>query len=240
MVSLSLVDTFILNLPVSCHLQRGLLCKNCFTPLCQIITATNTHYILGQYTQYQFSSVAQLCLTLCDPMDYSMPGFPVHHQLPKFTQTHVYWVGDAIQQSWPLLSPSPLAFNLSQHQGLFQWVSSTHQVAKILEFQLSISPSNDYSDRFPLAWTGWISLLSKGLSRVFSNTTIQKHQFLSLVAQSVKNLPAVQETWVWSLGWENVLEKEMATHSSILAWKISWTEEPGGLQPMGLQSVRHD
>ena len=145
-----------------------------------------------------------------------------------------------LQPSQPLLSPSPLAFNLSQHQGLFQWVSSTHQVAKILEFQLSISPSNDYSDWFPLGLTSWISLQSKELSTVFPNTTIQKHQFLSLVAQSVKNLPAVQETWVWSLGWEDVLEKEMATHSSILAWKISWTEEPGGLQSMGLQSVRHD
>ena len=84
----------------------------------------------------QFSSVAQSCLTLCDPMNCSMPGLPVHHQLPEFTQTHVHWVGDVIQPSHPLSSPSPPAFNLSQHQGLFKWVSSTHQVAKILEFQL--------------------------------------------------------------------------------------------------------
>ena len=83
-----------------------------------------------------FSSVTQSCLTLCDPMDCSTPGLPVHHQLPEFTQTHVHWVGDAIQLSHPLLSPSPPAFNLSQHQGLFKWVSSSHQVAKILEFQL--------------------------------------------------------------------------------------------------------
>ena len=68
----------------------------------------------------QFSSVAQSCLTLCDPMDYSMPGFPVLHQLPELTQTHVHPVGDAIQQSHPLSSPSPPAFNLSHHQGLFQ------------------------------------------------------------------------------------------------------------------------
>ena len=67
-----------------------------------------------------FSSVTQSCPTLCDPMDYSMPGFPVHHQLPEFTQTHVHQVGDAIQPSPPLLSPSPPAFNLSQHEGLFQ------------------------------------------------------------------------------------------------------------------------
>ena len=69
-------------------------------------------------------------------MDCSMPGLPVHHQLPEFTQTHVHWVGDAIQPSHPLSSPSPPAFNLSQHQGLFQWVSSSHQVVKVLEFQL--------------------------------------------------------------------------------------------------------
>ena len=84
----------------------------------------------------QFSSVAQLCPTLCDPMDCSTPGLPVHHQLPEFTQTHVHWVGDAIQPSHPLSSPSPPAFNLSQHQGLFQGVGSSHQLARVLEFQL--------------------------------------------------------------------------------------------------------
>ena len=83
-----------------------------------------------------FSSVTQLCPTLCDPMNCSTPSLPVHHQLPESTETHVYWVGDAIQPSHPLSSPSPLALNLSQHQGLFKWVSSSHQVAKVLEFQL--------------------------------------------------------------------------------------------------------
>ena len=83
----------------------------------------------------QFSSVALSCPTLWDPVDCSTPGFPVHHQLPEFTQTHVHWVGDAIQPSHPLLCPSPPAFNLSQHQGLSQWVNSLHQVAKVLEFQ---------------------------------------------------------------------------------------------------------
>ena len=86
--------------------------------------------------QVQFSAVAQSCPTLCDPMDCSMPGFPVHQQLPELAQTYVLWVGDAIQPSHPLSSPSPPAFNLSQHQGLFQWVTSAHQVAKVLEFQL--------------------------------------------------------------------------------------------------------
>ena len=80
-------------------------------------------------------SVAKLCLTLCNPMDCSMPGFPVHHQLLELPQTHVHRVGDAIQPSHPLSSPSPPAFNLSQHQGLFQWVSSSHEVAKVLELQ---------------------------------------------------------------------------------------------------------
>ena len=86
------------------------------------------------YCMCQLSSVAQSCLTPCDPMDYSMPGLPV--QLPEFTQTHVHWVSDAIQSSHPLSSPSPPAFNLSQHQGLFHWVSSSHQLAKLLELQL--------------------------------------------------------------------------------------------------------
>ena len=83
----------------------------------------------------QFSSVANLCLTLYDPMDCSTPGFPVHYQLLELVQTHAHWVSDAIQPSHSLSSPS-LAFNLSQHQGLCQWVSSSHQVAKLLEFQL--------------------------------------------------------------------------------------------------------
>ena len=78
-------------------------------------------------------------------MDCSTPGFPVHHQLQELTQAHVHWVGDAIQPSHPLLSPSPPTFNLSQHQGLFQWVSSLHQVAKYWSFSFSISPSNEYS-----------------------------------------------------------------------------------------------
>ena len=84
----------------------------------------------------QFSSVAQSCPTLCDPMNRSTPGLPVHYQLPEFTQIHVHRVGDAIQPSHPLSSPSPPTFNLSQHQALFKRVSSSHQVAEVLEFQL--------------------------------------------------------------------------------------------------------
>ena len=88
------------------------------------------------WSAVQFSSVAQLCPTLCNRMEYSTPGLPVHRQLLVFSQTHVHWVSDAIQPSHPLSSPSPPTFNFSQHQGLFKWVSSLHQVAKVLEFQL--------------------------------------------------------------------------------------------------------
>ena len=122
-----------------------------------------------------FSSVAQSCLIFCDPMDCSTPGFPVHHQLLELSQTHVPWISDTIQPSPPLLSPSFPAFNLSQHQGLFQWVSSLHQVAKDWSFRsASILPKN-IQDCFPLGRTCWISLLSKGLSRIFSNTTALKN-----------------------------------------------------------------
>ena len=89
-----------------------------------------------KFTSYQFSSVAQLCLTLCSHIDCSMPGFPVHHQLPEPAQTHVHRVGHAIQPSHPLSSPFPPAFNLSLHQGLLQWVHSSHQVTKVLELHL--------------------------------------------------------------------------------------------------------
>ena len=99
-------------------------------------------HVLELHLQHQsfqwisFSSVTQSCPTPCDPMNRSMPGLPVHHQLPEFTQTHVHWISDTIQPSHPLSSPSPPAPNPSQHQGLFQWVNSSHEVAKVLEFQL--------------------------------------------------------------------------------------------------------
>ena len=88
------------------------------------------------FSSVQFSSIAQSCPALCEPMNRSMPGLPVHHQLPEFTQTHVHRVSDAIQPSHPLSSPSLPAPNPSQHQSLFQWVNSLHEVAKVLEFPL--------------------------------------------------------------------------------------------------------
>ena len=126
-------------------------------------------------------SVTKLCPTLWDPIDCSTPGFSVLHHLPEFAQTHVHWVGDAIQPSHPMLSPSPPAFSLSQHQGLFQWVSSLHQVAKVLigvSASTSVLPMN-IQDLFPLGWTPLISLQSKGFSRVSSSLTIGKYQFFS-------------------------------------------------------------
>ena len=95
------------------------------------------HLVWSDFSfNFQFNSVSRLCPTICYPMDCSTPGLPVHHQLLESTQTHVHWVSDAIQPSHPLSSPSPPTFNLSQHRGLFKWVSSSHQVAKVLEFQL--------------------------------------------------------------------------------------------------------
>ena len=108
----------------------------------------------------QFSSVAQSCPTLCDPMNCSTPGLPVHHQLPEFTQTHIHRVSDAIQPSHPLSSPSPPASSPSQHQGLFQWVNSSHEVAmRYWSFSLSISPSNEHPGLVS-SRMDWLNLLS--------------------------------------------------------------------------------
>ena len=107
----------------------------------------------------QFSSVTQSCPTLCDPMNCSTPGLPVHHQLPEFTQTHVHRVGDAIQPSHPLSSPFPPAPNPSQHQSLFQWGNSSHEVAKVLEFQLQHHSSNEYSGLISFRM-GWLDFLA--------------------------------------------------------------------------------
>ena len=111
-------------------------------------------------------------------MDCSTPDFPVLHHLPGSAQIHLHWVDDAIQPFHPLLSPSPPALNLPQHHGLFQWVSSLHQMVKSIEASVSASvlPMNIQS-WFPLRCTGLIFLLSKGLSRVFSSTTVWRHQF---------------------------------------------------------------
>ena len=113
-----------------------------------------------KHSTYQFCSVAQSCLTFCYPMDCSTQDFPVHHQLLELTQSHIHWVGDAIQPSHLQLSPSPPAFSHSQHQSLFQCVSSSHKMAKVLEFSFSISPSNEYSGliSFRMYWLGLLAV----------------------------------------------------------------------------------
>ena len=132
----------------------------------------------------QFSSVTQACLTLCDPMNRSRPGLPIHHQLWKCTQTHVHCICDGIQPSHPLLSPSPPALNHFQSFQVSQFSSGGQSIgvsASTLVFPMN---TQDWS---LLEWTGWISLKSKGLSRVFSNTTVQKHQFFGTQLSSQSN-----------------------------------------------------
>ena len=153
-----------------------------------------TSHSFLQYNLYcrillQFSSIQSLSrVQLCDAVNRSMPGLPVHHQLPEFTQTYVHWVGDAIQPSHPLSSPSPPApkplpasgsFPMSQ---LFEWGGQSIGVSASASFL----PMNT-QDWSPLEWTGWISLQSMGLSRVFSNTTVQKHQFFCAQLSSQSN-----------------------------------------------------
>ena len=142
------------------------------------------------------STVPQLCLTPYDPMNRNMPGLPIHHQLPEFTQTHVHWNSDAIQPSHPLLSPSPPALNLSQHQGLFKWVSFFASGGQNIGVSASASvfPMN-IQDWFPLGWTGWISLQSKGLSRVFSNTTVQSISSSALSFLHSPTLTSIHDDW---------------------------------------------
>ena len=174
--------------------------------------------------QFIVSGTKFSCIQLFDHMHCSMPGLPVHHQLLEFIETHVHWVGDAIQPSHPLSSPSFPAFNLSQPQGLFQWVSSSHQVAKVLEFQLqhqSFPEKAMATHSSTLAWKiPWMEepgrLQSMGSWRVRHN-------------------------WATSLSLHfHALEKEMATHSSVLAWRLPGTGEPGGLPSMGSHRVGHN
>ena len=122
------------------------------------------HLDLWKYLQFSCSVMS----TLCNPMDCSSPGFPVHHQLPELAQTYFHWVGDAIQPSHPLSSSCPPAFNLSQHQGLFQWVSSAHQVPKYWSFSFSSSPPNEYLGLISFR-IDWLNLLAVQ-EALFSNT----------------------------------------------------------------------
>ena len=182
-------------------------------------------------------------------MDCSTPGLPVHHQLLEFNQTYVHWVSNTIQQSHPLSSPSPPAFSLSHIRVFSNESVLCIRWTNYWRFSFSINPSNEYSGliSFRMDWLDLLavqgtlkSLLQHHSSKasIFQHSTFFIVQFShsymtmgktialtrwttwTLVALRVKRLPAMQETWVWSLGQEDLLEKEMATHSSILAWRI--------------------
>ena len=146
-------------------------------------------YKIENRTAIQFSSITQSCLTLCNPMNCSTPGLPIHHQLPEFTQTHVHWVSDAIRPSHPLSSPSPPAFSLSQHQGLFRWVSSLYQVAKYWNFRFSVSPSNEHSGliSFRMDWLDLLAVqgtLKSLLQHHSSKASILQHSAFFIVQLS--------------------------------------------------------
>ena len=143
---------------------------------------------MTQITKVQFSSVAQWCSTPCDPMNHSTPSLPVHHQLLEFTQTHVHRIGDAIQPFHPLSVPfssCPQSLRASGSFPMSQFFKSGGQSIGVSALA-SLLPMNT-QDWSPLGWTGWISLQSKRLSRVFSNTTVQKHQFFGAQLSSQSN-----------------------------------------------------
>ena len=142
------------------------------------------HYL---FSSVQFSSVAPSCPTLCDPMNHSTPGLPVHHQLPESTQTNVYRVGDAMQPSHPVVPflSRPQSFPASGSFPVRQLFASGGQSIGV-SASTSVLPMNT-QDLSPLGWTGWISLQPKGLARLFSNTTVQKHQFFSAQLSSQFN-----------------------------------------------------
>ena len=129
-------------------------------------------------------------------MDYSTRGFPVHHQLLELTQTYVHRISDAIQPSHPLSSPSPFAFTLSQHQSISNELVLCIRWPNYQSFSFSISPPNEYAGLFPLGWTGWISLQSKGLSRLFCKATVQNHQFFGIqLSLCSPTLTSIHDYW---------------------------------------------
>ena len=149
----------------------------------------------AQLHSAQLSSVAQLSLTLRDPMNHSPPGLPVHHWLPEFTQTHVHRVSDAIQPSYPLLSSSLPAPNPSQHQSIFQCVNFLPGWPKYWSFSFSIIPSKEIPGLISFRMD-WLDLLAvQGLARVFSNTTVQKHQFSTLSFLQSPTLASIHDHW---------------------------------------------
>ena len=192
---------------------------------------------------YQFSSVTQSCPTLYNLMDHSMPGLFVHHQLLEFTQTHIHWVGDAIQPSHPLSSPSPPSFNPSQHQGLFKWVSSSHQVAKYWSFSFNISPSNEHPGliSFRMAWVDLLGVqgtLKSLLQHHSSKASNLRHSAFFIVQLSHpymtprKTIALTRQTFVGKL--MSLLFNMLSRLVIIVLWRskcllISWLQSPSAL-----------
>ena len=135
--------------------------------------------------------VAQLCLTLCDPMNCSTPGFPVPHHLPELAQPHVHCIGDAVRPSHPLMPSSPSALNLSQHQGLLQWIVCSHQMTKYWSFRLSIRPSSEYSGLFSLK-IDWSPCCPRDFQES-SGTTVRRHQLLGVLPSVGPSLTTVHD-----------------------------------------------
>ena len=153
-------------------------------------------------------------------------GLPIHHKLVEFTQTHVHWASDAIQPSHPLSSPSPPAFNLSQHQGLFKESALCIRWPKYWRFSFNISPSNEHPWLIPLGWTGWASLQSKKCSRAFSNTTVEKHQFLgaqlSVKDRNGMNLTEAEDIKKrWQEYTEELYKKIFMTQIITMVWSLT-------------------
>ena len=163
----------------------------------------------------QCSSVAQSCPTLCNPMDCSMLGLSVHHQLPEFIQTHVPSVSNAIQLSHPLSSPSPPTFNLSQHQGFSNESVLLIRWPKYWNFSFNICPSNEHSGLISLGWTGCIPLQSKGISTVFSNTAVQKHSLFSAQLPLNPTLTSIHDYLL--------VNEEFTSNKDVdCFWKVVW------------------
>ena len=161
----------------------------------------------------QFSSVTQSCLTLCDPMDCSTPGLPVHHQLPELPQTHVHRIGNAIQPSHPLMSPSSPTFNLSQNHDLFQWVRSLYQMAKVLEHQLQHQPFQ-WIFRVNFFKIDWFDLLAvQGILKSLLQHHSSKASILQCSAFFIVQLSHPNMTTgktMWSLTRQNFVGKVMS------------------------------
>ena len=201
----------------------------------------------------QFSSFAQSCLTLCNPTDCSTPDFPVHHQLPETAQTHGHRTSDTIQPSHSLSSPSPPSLNLSQHQGVFQWVNSLHQVAKILEFQLQHqsfqwtfridflydslvgSPCSPRDSQESSQTPHYKSIYFSALSFLYSSTLTSIHDYRKTIVLTIQTFVGK----VMSLLFNTLSRLVMAFLSRSKRLLISWLQSPSAviLEPPQIKSV---